>query len=70
MPQRSDKLPENGVGLVNVVHDLILNNHRMFTEIAELVRCCAGSWSAARTIRGDRGRRVSSWHMNGLMDAW
>jgi hypothetical protein len=38
VPHRSDTLPENGTGLVNFVHNLILNNHTLFTEIAELVR--------------------------------
>jgi len=39
LPQKWDKLPDNGMGLVSFVHNLILNNHSLFTEMAELVRC-------------------------------
>lgn len=37
--QKCESLPANGVGLVPFVHNLILNNHALFTEIAELVKC-------------------------------
>ena len=40
-PRMRDALAENGADLVNFVHNLILNNHAVFTEIASLVKCIA-----------------------------